>query len=71
MIVIRKPVDDAERDWADDEDRWMSERDYPDEYLGSYTEQSVIAEVNGVRCVVKVSAPEDDMVADIISYLCK
>lgn len=69
--TFRAAVDDTEQDWANDEDRWMSERDWPDDYLGGHTEKSIIAEVDGVRCVVTVSAPEDHQVDAVVTALIK
>ena len=56
-VKIRKPIDDVERDFAMDDDRWFNERDYPEEYVGSSTEDVLIADVGGVRCVIKIGAP--------------
>lgn len=57
-VLIRKPDNDVEHDWADDEDRWFNRRDYPDDYIGSSTEQLLVAVVDGVRCVIRVEAPD-------------
>lgn len=56
-IIIRKPTDDAERDWAGDGDRWFNERDYPDDYTGSMDEDYLVADVGGEKCVITIQSP--------------
>lgn len=64
-LTIRKPLDDAEREFAQDENRWFSERDWPDDYVGSSTEDVLIADVGGLRCIIKIEVPGDGPVDDI------
>lgn len=57
-VIIRQPIDEAERDFAGDEERWFNEGDYPEDYHGSSSERRLIAEVDGVRCIITIEGPE-------------
>jgi hypothetical protein len=71
MLKFRKPVDSEEEDWADDDLRWMNERDYPDDYQGHSYERAVLVELDGVRCVVKIMAPIEGQTLTIEDALLK